>query len=415
MGGGLVVIVEISGAKRFEARIRRVGDRNPRRVTIGSFPATSVAEARAKLQAAKSIAKDGRDPALEHRRERAGVVALRTLNDLIQEYLSRREGDVAKKTHKIEKDLLDGVLSPVLGDRLLSDLEPQDFGRAVSDYAARLRGEGRSQGTNANKLLASARRMFKTARGWGVIGAVDPTVGLSKPAKEAPRDRVLFDGKVLVGPQPKSNEIGKLIDALEADPSPVPVSASTRTALRLTLMLGLRALEACSLRWESIALEGDPPTLTVTTSKTDAGLRDLPLPARAVEMLRELKKTAAKGAIFLFPAEEKAKRVAHMHPESLSRAFARACERLGIADASTHDLRRTCLSALNELGHEGVSERIAGHVPRSVMGRHYDRSVRMNAMRLALEAWAHAIDDAATRFRAASQNAKAKLEEAADA
>jgi integrase len=99
----------------------------------------------------------------------------------------------------------------------------------------------------------------------------------------------------------------------------------------------------------------------------------------------------------LFPAELGAKRAKHLHPESLSRAFARACARLGIADASTHDLRRTCLSGLIELGHEAVAERIAGHVPRHVMGRHYDRSTRAEAQRAALTAWSEAVDAAAWR------------------
>ena len=86
-----------------------------------------------------------------------------------------------------------------------------------------------------------------------------------------------------------------------------------------------------------------------------------------------------------------------MHAESLSRAFARACARLEIAGASTHDLRRTCLSGLMELGHDTVAERIAGHVPRHVLGRHYDRSSRLDAMRAGLEEWAQAIDAARVR------------------
>ncbi len=98
---------------------------------------------------------------------------------------------MAPKTLKLDRDLLECVLAPALGDRLLSDLEPLDFGKTVSDYATRLRSEGRSNGTNASKLLAVARRMFKLGRGWGLVASTDPTAGLSKPAKEAPRDRVL--------------------------------------------------------------------------------------------------------------------------------------------------------------------------------------------------------------------------------
>jgi integrase len=401
LGDALAVRIEPTGAKTFQARIRRKGEASPRRIRIGSFPAISVADARRKLAEVKSIAREGRDPALEGRRERAGVVKPRTLGDLIAGYLSRREGQVAQKTLKIERDLLDGVLQPALGDRLLADLEPVDFGKAVSDYAARLKREGRSSGTNANKLLAAARRMFKLARGWGLIAALDPTAGLSKPAKEAPRDRILFDGAVLVGPDPTVNEIGRLAHALLAEPSPVPVSRPTRLALLLTLHMGFRALETCSLEWRAVSLDGETPTVTVTTSKTNAGLRTLPLSRAAVDLLRELKSRAGKGERFVFPPREDAHRAGHLHAESLSRAFARACARLGIAGASTHDLRRTCLSGLIELGHESVAERIAGHVPRHVLGRHYDRSSRLEAMRTGLEAWSKAIADAGIRSGAA--------------
>ena len=49
VGSGLTVCLEPSGAKTFQARIRRQGETNPRRVRIGSFPALSVADARRKL------------------------------------------------------------------------------------------------------------------------------------------------------------------------------------------------------------------------------------------------------------------------------------------------------------------------------------------------------------------------------
>jgi integrase len=207
---------------------------------------------------------------------------------------------------------------------------------------------------------------------------------------------VLFDGKVLVGPDPSVNELGSLVVGLAADPSPVPVSRPTRIALMLTLRMGLRALETCSLELRAVSLDGDAASITVTTSKTRAGLRTLPLPPAAVDELRQVK-AAAKKHVCVFPAELGAKRAKHLHPESLSRAFARACARLGIADASTHDLRRTCLSGLIELGHEAVAERIAGHVPRHVMGRHYDRSTRAEAQRAALMARCEAVDAAAWR------------------
>jgi integrase len=233
----------------------------------------------------------------------------------------------------------------------------------------------------------------------GALHRPDPTAGLIRPAKEAPRDRILFDGKALIGPDATINELGALVAALEADPSEIPVSRATRIALLLTALLGFRALEVSSLEWASVSLDGDAPSLTVTTSKTKAGLRTLPLPVSAVNVFAELKTVARKAAIYVFPAEEGAKRRAHMHPESLSRAFARACAKLKIEGVSVHDLRRTCLSGLCELGHESVAGRIAGHAARDVMGRHYDRSSRLEPMRAALSGWSDVVFDAAERHR----------------
>jgi Arm DNA-binding domain len=191
MRNGLTVCLEPSGAKTFQASIRRRGDVNASRIRIGSFPACTVADARRRLIQLRALAREGRDPSIEARRARAGVVALRTLGDPIAQYLRPRDGDVAAKTHQIERELLSGVLDPALGDRLLADLAPVDFGAAVADYAARLKRKGRSNGTNANKLLAACRRIFKMARGWGLVDLADPTAGLSKPAKEAPRIRLM--------------------------------------------------------------------------------------------------------------------------------------------------------------------------------------------------------------------------------
>ena len=203
---------------------------------------------------------------------------------------------------------------------------------------------------------------------------------------------------MLVGPDPRLNELGRLVGPLIAEPSPLPVRPPTRAALMLTLRLGLRALETCSLEWRAVDLDGAAPSITVTRSKTGAGLRALPLPRAAVEILREFEGKFARRPAVSFPGRSRVEASETSASGSLSRAFARACDYLGIADASTHDLRRTFLSGLIELGHESVADRIAGHIPRHVMGRHYDRSKRLDAMRDGLEAWSAAVDAAAARY-----------------
>lgn len=401
MGDGLTVCLEEGGGKTFQARIRRAGDLNARRINIGSFPATSVADARKRLAEAKAVAREGRDPAIDHRRQRAGIADVRTVSALVDLYLERRAegGDLRSKTIKIETDALKR-LQAKLGDRLLADLEPHDIATVVQGEATRLRRAGGSA-RSANILLAATKRLFKHARGWGVLTGPNPAADLARPAQEAPRERVLHDPIVIPDKRdPKLNETGRLLVALRdtSAAGTLELERETRVAIYLALALGMRASEVVALARADVDLQADPPTLTIASSKTKAGERTLPLPTQVAEALRVLLEGADGRRKHVFPARSDAKRAEHLHPESLSRAFSRACERLKIEGATLHDLRRTCLTGIAEItGDDALAERIAGHKGKSTLARHYDRSARLAPMRAALQAWADALDGGAGR------------------
>ncbi|MBX3528152.1 MAG: integrase family protein [Rhodoblastus sp.] len=403
LGSGLSVCLETSGAKTFQARIRRAGDVNPRRINLGAFPAVSVAEARTRLAEAKSLAKEGRDPAVERRRAKAGVSDVRTLGALIDVYLERREseGGLKNKTLKLESSALE-TLRRRLGDRLLSDLEPRDIGAVVQSEAARLqRRKGkcaappsRGSGRAANNLLAATKRMYRHARGWGVYTGGNPAADLSRPAAEKPRERILYDP--IVSPDEANrdnNEVGALLRALRSPESPVELERETKVAVELSLALGLRASEVAALEWAAVELGDDMPSLSVTRSKTAAGVRTLPLTRQALAALRALHAERDKKGKHVFPPRSDAKRAEHLHPESLSRAFSRVCAKLKIGGATFHDLRRTCLTAIGELtGDDALAERIAGHKGTTTLAKHYDKSKRLAPMLAALQEWADALD-----------------------
>jgi integrase len=396
LGRSLEICLETGGAKVFQGRVRRRGDKNARRIPLGVFPATSVAMARTKLEEAKAIAREGRDPSIDRKRERVNLVTLRTVADLVDEYLQRREasGRLRPKSLATEREKL-LILRAKLGDRLLADLEARDVSNLVETEAARMRRAG-GNGTSANRVLDVTKRMFKMARGWGLVVA-NPAADVSRPAREQPRERILFDGAVLRSlADPFLNETGQLVFAITGDSFTGDVATSV--ALMLALTLGLRAGEAAGLQWSSIRFDDEIPTLTVARAKTKAGERTLPLPRQLLDALRTLRASSDKKRAYVFPARSDAKRSQHLHPESLSRALARTCARLGLSEVVLHDLRRSCLSAIAELtGNDSLAERIAGHRGVSVFSRHYDRSARLDPMLEALQRWADAIDDAAAR------------------
>ena len=389
MKHGLVVVIEPSGLKTFQARLRLADMEHARRVRLGASPAMSVAEARQEIATVKSAARNGADPSLERRRAASGHRQLTTLSDLIVEYLSRRDGRVAPKTMKLEREQL-AVIERALGNRRFNDIKPQEIGDAINDYAQRLRNEG-GTGTNANKALAAAKRLFKRAKGWGIVDTLNPAIDLERPTKEVPRKRILFDGEVLVDPtKPAKNETGKLVAALLDPGGSVWGEASTKLALLMSLTMGFRSEEVCALQWEFIDLEATPPLLTVCKSKTDTGLRTIPIPPFMASRLRD-QRTQTGGGQFVFPGRRAESRRPHLHPESLGRSFARATKTLAIPGATHHDLRRTCVSGLSELGFESIVRRIVGHKAKDVTGRNYDHSRRLPEMTRALSSWEDAV------------------------
>lgn len=403
LGHGLSVCLAASGDRTFQARLRRVGDVNARRITLGHFPECSVAEARQRLLAARAAVREGRDPGLTRRRARQGVAEILTFGALADRYLADRidSGRLRPKTLAVETQAV-AKLRHALGDRLLADLEPLDIAAAVKSEATRLRKAGRS-GRSANIMLAVAKRIFRDGRAAGLFNRASPAADLKRVVTEQARERVLFDGVVLRNMADAAlNETGRLALALADEDAPGRPDRGTRAALRLGLLLGMRAGEVAALQWAAVQLDDTPATLTIVSGKTAAATRTLPLPPVAVAIFRTLKATAGKSK-FIFPSRVGDGRAEHLHPESLSRAFTRLCDRLKIEGAVLHDLRRSCLSALVEIsGDTALAEKIAGHKGTTTLSRVYDRSTRQDAALKALTAWAEAIDDARARAESAS-------------
>jgi integrase len=397
MGGGLTVCLEEAGSKTFQARIRRIGDRNARHFTLGHFPECSVGDARQRLAETRSAAKESRDPALDRRRAREGIEEVSTFGALAEVYLMRSaESRKRPKTVEMEQRAIE-ALRHALGDRLLTDIQPRDIASVVEREAARLRKKGRT-GRTANIMLATAKRIFRDGRGSGIFTLPSPASDLERPASEKARQRVLFDGRVLRDMiAPELNETGRFVVALKAADAP-GADHGTRAALLLALLLGARAGEIAALEWSSVRLDDATPVLVIVTGKTKSAARTLPLPTQAVAIFRELRVMADRNAQFVFPARLGAGRAEHVHPESLSRAFSRMCSSLKIEGATLHDCRRSAASGLVEItGDPVLVERVLGHKGKTTLARHYDRSMRLAPMLKALSAWADVIDDAAAR------------------
>ena len=193
------------------------------------------------------------------------------------------------------------------------------------------------------------------------------------------RDRVLFTielSRKLGCPSGRSN------DALNAH-----MCYSARV-LALLMLTGTRASEITSLRRGAVDLDGG--SLTIGAGKTAASKRVLPLPATARALLAsttESMDTDAPDAL-LFPMPRARGGIPGYRCIRKARTRRTIGRALGAWRWTPHDLRRTLITGLHELGVDGdVTRRVAGHVGPDIHASVYDRSRQLDKVRDALTAY----------------------------
>jgi len=123
---------------------------------------------------------------------------------------------------------------------------------------------------------------------------------------------------------------------------------------------GLRRGELLALQWGDVDLDGG--LLRVRAAKTPSGIRDVPLPAFVVEVLRR----QGRGVGPLW----------RVSPSHVSRRFTVVCARAGLPRLTFHELRHSCASLLLAEGVEPlVIASILGH-SKVVMTARYAHVIR---------------------------------------
>ena len=105
------------------------------RVALGTYPATSLAAARAKAVEAKGLVEDGLDPRDVFAAETAGAL---TVAGLIQSYLGKHVRPNLRSAASIERRFDKNVL-PVIGTVRAADLHRREVNRVIDVILARVR------------------------------------------------------------------------------------------------------------------------------------------------------------------------------------------------------------------------------------------------------------------------------------
>jgi integrase len=260
--------------------------------------------------------------------------APQTLKAASEAWLELKQPTVTPKTHRIEKTNLGHVL-PVLGQKLLSDIDPDD----ISHYQQhRLRDKAAPKTINLE--VGTIRAILRRHRLWANL---QPDVRMLATREDA--------GKAL----PTDDEKRLLDGCAESR------SRSLLPAVLLALNTGMRYSELRLLRWEQIDFERR--TVRVGQSKTEAGTgRTIPLNDKATKVLKFWAEQfpARKPEHFAFPSERYGAggddfepTVWDVDPESPIGSWKEAWEsvkrKTGV-EVRFHDLRHTCVTRMLEGG-----------------------------------------------------------------
>lgn len=363
---GLRLRVYPSGRKAFIWRYRDLAG-TQRVVTLGPYPALTLAEARIKLAKLRQQAEGGTDPAEQVRHEREAKrtkfvkrAAAPTVADILAEYLARHVVQTSRAATEREfRRLTERELVPRLGRLKAAELTRTAVVGALDDAADK--ATPRIADHAAEVLRAAFRFAVKRGR-----LERNPCMELPRYAKHEPRERVLTPA-----------EIRTLWETLDA---PKGVSQPVALALKLLLTTGQRRGSLMASEWsEWSADRWEIPAEHFKGRRTHV----VPLSGLA-QGLRDELQAMTGGLPFLFPSPMAGRPVD-------ANAASKALRRLGF-QFRVHDLRRTGATLMAESGVPRFTiARVLGHADSSVTAV-YDRHTYVEEMRQALEKLARHIE-----------------------
>lgn len=363
-GHGLYFVVQPSGAKSWAFRYR-VGGKS-RKLTIGSFPAIDVSEARKQASAASDEVKRGGDPAFARKQaatssDTFGSVAIR----FIEKYArpkNRSWDQTARLLGLAEKDgeltKTGGGVIAKWGNRKLGDIKQADVIRLLDSIV----DDGSP--ISANRTLAAVRKLFNWAEGrYGL--ATNPCDRVEMPGAENARDRILTD-----------EELKAVWLAA------VKMGGAFGNAVKLLILTGQRRNEVAGIEWRELDLPNKVWKLPRGRVKNDNG-HEVPLSAPALAVIADVTKVDRQELLFTTTGTTPI--------SGFSKAKADIDEESGVEDWTLHDLRRTMASGMARLGISlPVIEKILNHSSGSFRGVAgvYQRHSFADEKRHALDAWA---------------------------
>lgn len=367
-GGGLYLLLNPNGSRWWRYKYRFEG--KEKLLSLGTYPETSLAEAREKHAAARKRLQAGTDPGA-HRKAEKAAGAERAANSfavVAEEWLAKQTGKMSPATYEKARWTFDTLVNPWIGNRSIADIDAPEMLKLLQ------RIEERGAHETAHRTKQRCGQIFRYAIATG-RAKHDPTADL----KGALTPVAVKHRAAITDP----TKVGELLRAIESYTGSLVV----RTALKLAPLLFVRPGELRQAEWAEFDLDNVQWRIPGSKMK----MREehiVPLPSQAVAILHELHPLTGSGR-YVFPGERSRQR-----PMS-DAAVNAALRRMGFdKDTMTgHGFRAMASTCLNEMGWApDVIERQLAHAERNKVRAAYNRASHIAERRKMMQAWADYLD-----------------------
>ncbi|WP_406624129.1 tyrosine-type recombinase/integrase [Acidovorax sp. SDU_ACID1] len=388
-GQGMYLEVAPSGGKWWRLKYRLAGVE--KRLSLGTYPETSLKAAREKRDAARALIVQGIDPSdarkaskaqaqvteADAAREAAGLPPQDSFEQIAREWYETRREDWSPSYGQKIMRRLEADVFPWLGAQPIISITPPMV------LAVLRRVEGRGVVETAHRALENCGQVFRYAVATGRIVS-DP----ARDLKDALRRPMVKHFPAITSPQ----RLGTLLRAIHSYRGTPVVTA----ALKLLPMLLLRPGELRQGEWSEIDLAGAMWAVPAARMKREKAGKLygkphlVPLAHQAVAILEELQPVTGRG-VMVFRGER-----THARPMS-DAAINAALRAMGFSadEVTGHGFRATARTMLVErLGvAETVVEAQLAHSVKDSLGRAYNRTEFVAERVAMMQRWADYLDE----------------------
>lgn len=381
-GQGMYLEIFPTGVKKWRMAYRQANGKT-NRLTFGTYPEVSLADARDKRAEARKLLAAKIDPALHREQEKQlrADVAANTFEKIAREWHNNRLSAWSPSTAKDTINRLEKDIFPAIGRHPITSITHKQM------IAALRKVEARGAGEVAHRLKATCARVFSYANQHGIENR-NPAADLKDVLKPVKGEHF-----AAISPDELPAFLAKLRE------NNARLFIPTRFAIRLMMLIFVRSSELRTTPWSEINFETGEwiipwqrmkrGKLTVNPDTTD---HHVCLSRQGLEILRELHHYTG-GSKYLFPNQRD-----HEKPMS-GDAIRMALNRMGYeGKMTTHGFRALAMTTLKEkLGyrHEVVDRQLA-HAQKDKIASAYDRATFLDDRKKMMQAWADYLDDIAS-------------------